>query len=149
MVLPGTHRGPIFDHHADGRFCGGIDPMAVTLRFEKAVTLTGKAGSASFHHVRLVHGSAQNTSTRPRQLLLYEAGAADAWPLVNFTTLEELDSRMLCGEPTISPAPKVPRMPFRRLNPGSIYGNGPRQPTLFSAGRGRSSHEVVEPAPVA
>ena len=126
MVLPGTHRGPIYDHHADGRFCGGIDPMAVTLPFEKAVTLTGKAGSASFHHVRLVHGSAQNTSSKPRQLLLYEAGAADAWPLVNFTTLEEFDSRMLCGESTIEPrSEKVPmRMPFPpALNQGSIYEN--------------------------
>jgi len=126
MVLSGTHTGPIFDHHADGRFCGGIDPTAVTLPFDKAVTLAGKAGSASFHHVRLVHGSAQNTSTKPRQLLLYEAGAADAWPLVNFTTLEEFDSRMLCGKPTIEPrAEKVPmRMPFPpAVNPGSIYEN--------------------------
>ena len=96
------------------------------LDFSKAVTLTGKAGSASFHHVRLVHGSAQNTSNRPRQLLLYEAGAADAWPLVNFTTLEEFNSRMLCGEPTIEPrTEKVPiRMPLPpALNQGSIYEN--------------------------
>jgi hypothetical protein len=45
---------------------------------------------------------------------------------VNFTTLEELDSRMLCGEPTIQPrAEKVPmRMPFPpALNQGSIYEN--------------------------
>ena len=90
LVLPGTHKGPIFDHHAEGRFCGGMDPLAVDLPFDKAVPITGKAGSASFHHVRLVHGSAQNTSTKPRQLLLYECGAADAWPLVNFTTLDEV-----------------------------------------------------------
>src|SRR6185437_16323891 len=64
MVLPGTHKGPIYSHHAEGRFCGAMDPDAVPLDFSKAVTLTGKAGSASFHHVRLVHGSAQNTSNR-------------------------------------------------------------------------------------
>ncbi len=126
MVLPGTHRGPVHDHHADGRFCGAIDPTAVKLPYDKAVAVTGRAGSASFHHVRLVHGSAQNTSSNPRQLLLYECGAADAWPLVNFTTLEEYDSRMLCGQSTIEPrVERVPmRMPFPpALNPGSIYEN--------------------------
>ncbi len=126
MVLPGTHKGPVYDHHADGRFCGAIDPTSVKLPYDKAVAVTGKAGSASFHHVRLVHGSAQNTSSKPRQLLLYECGAADAWPLVNFTNLDEYDSRMLCGEATIEPRlEKVPvRMPLPpALNPGSIYEN--------------------------
>ena len=32
----------------------------------RAVPLTGRAGSMSFHHVRLVHGSAQNVSSLPR-----------------------------------------------------------------------------------
>ncbi len=124
MVLPGTHKGPVYDHHAEGRFCGAMDPAAIKLPYDKAVAVTGRAGTASFHHVRLVHGSAQNTSDKPRQLLLYECGAADAWPLVNFSTLDEFDSRMLCGEPTIEPrVEKVPmRMPFPpALNPGSIY----------------------------
>jgi len=126
MVLPGTHQGPVYSHHAEGRFCGAIDPDTVKLPYDKAVAVTGRAGTASFHHVRLVHGSAQNTSNKPRQLLLYECGAADAWPLVNFSTLEEFNSRMLCGEPTLEPrAEKVPmRMPFPpALNPGSIYEN--------------------------
>ena len=26
MIIPGSHRGPIFDHHADGVFCGAMDP---------------------------------------------------------------------------------------------------------------------------
>ena len=26
LVIPGSHRGPVFDHHADGRFCGAMDP---------------------------------------------------------------------------------------------------------------------------
>jgi ectoine hydroxylase-related dioxygenase (phytanoyl-CoA dioxygenase family) len=126
LVLPGTHKGPIYDHHADGRFCGGMDAATVDLPFKNAVPITGKAGSASFHHVRLVHGSAQNTSNRPRQLLLYECGAADAWPLVNFSTLEEYDSRMICGRSTLQPRfEKVPvRMPYPvALNQGSIYEN--------------------------
>jgi len=126
LVLPGTHKGPVYDHHAGGRFCGAMDPSVSKLPYDKAVAITGKAGSASFHHVRLVHGSAQNTSDKPRQLLLYECAAADAWPLVNFTTLEEYDKRMLCGISTIEPrVEKVPmRMPYPpALNQGSIYEN--------------------------
>jgi phytanoyl-CoA hydroxylase len=103
-----------------------MDPTACDLDLSKAVSCTGRAGSASFHHVRLVHGSAQNTSDRPRQLLLYECAAADAWPLVNFTTLEEFDSRMMFGSPTIQP--RVVDVPIRMplppaLNQGSIYEN--------------------------
>ncbi len=126
LVMPGTHTGPTYDHHADGRFCGAMDPAACDLDFSKAVPCLGKAGSCSFHHVRLVHGSAENTSDRPRQLLLYECSAADAWPLVNFTTLEEFDGRMICGSSTLEPRlEKVPvRMPLPpALNQGSIYEN--------------------------
>jgi ectoine hydroxylase-related dioxygenase (phytanoyl-CoA dioxygenase family) len=126
LVLPGTHRGPTYDHHADGRFCGAMDLVAAGLDGSKAVACTGPAGSVSFHHVRLVHGSAENTSTRERQLLLYECAAADAWPLVNFTNLEEFDSRMICGRPTIEPrvVPVPVRMPLPpALHQGSIYEN--------------------------
>ena len=126
LVLPGSHTGPTFDHHADGRFCGAMDPVASGLDFSKAVPCMGKAGSASFHHVRAVHGSAQNTSDRPRHLLLYECAAADAWPLMNFSNLDEFDSRLLCGDPTIEP--RVVSTPIRMplppaLNQGSIYEN--------------------------
>ncbi|MBI1397347.1 MAG: phytanoyl-CoA dioxygenase family protein [Betaproteobacteria bacterium] len=126
LVLPGTHRGPIYDHHAQGRFCGAMDPAASGLDFSRAVPCLGRAGAASFHHVRLVHGSAQNTSSRDRQLLLYECAAADAWPLVNFTNIDEFDSRMICGEPTLEPrlVPVPVRMPLPpALNQGSIYEN--------------------------
>ncbi|HZP88269.1 MAG TPA: phytanoyl-CoA dioxygenase family protein [Burkholderiales bacterium] len=126
LVLPGTHRGPVYDHHVDGRFCGAMDPLACGLDFSKAVACPGKAGSCSFHHVRLVHGSAENTSNRPRPLMLYEVAAADAWPLVNWTNLDEFNSRMICGEPTIEPRlEKVPvRMPYPpALKQGSIYEN--------------------------
>lgn len=127
MVTPGTHLGPVWDHHGeDGRLCGSIDPATIKEEIERAVPLIGKAGSMSFHHVRTLHGSALNTSDRPRNLLLYEVAAADAWPLVNFSTLEEFDSRMLTGTPTLTPrlAPVPVRMPLPpALNQGSIYEN--------------------------
>jgi ectoine hydroxylase-related dioxygenase (phytanoyl-CoA dioxygenase family) len=128
LVMPGTHRiDKVWDHHLDGRFCGAMDPTGTPeLDYSKAVPCIGKAGSCSFHHVRMVHGSAQNTSEKPRQLLLYECTAADAWPLVNFKDLDEFNSRMVCGEPTLQPrTEKVPiRMPLPpALAQGSIYEN--------------------------
>jgi ectoine hydroxylase-related dioxygenase (phytanoyl-CoA dioxygenase family) len=126
MFVPGSHRGPVYDHHSDGVFCGAIDPKAIAPEIQKAVPLTGRAGSMSFHHVRLLHGSALNTSNRRRQLLLYEVAAADAWPLLGISSLEEFDGRMIAGQPTIEPrlTPVPVRMPYPPAkNQGSIYEN--------------------------
>jgi hypothetical protein len=41
MILPGSHKGPIFDHHANGRFCGAMDPANEEVDFSKAIALTG------------------------------------------------------------------------------------------------------------
>ncbi|WP_225772147.1 phytanoyl-CoA dioxygenase family protein [Inquilinus sp. Marseille-Q2685] len=126
LVLPGTHQGPVYDHHSDGYFCGAMDPEACGLDFSRAVPAVGRAGSMSFHHVRAVHGSAQNTSDKPRALLLYEFAAADAWPLMGVPDLAEFDSRIVAGEPTI--APRLADVPVRMPLPpaprqGSIYEN--------------------------
>jgi ectoine hydroxylase-related dioxygenase (phytanoyl-CoA dioxygenase family) len=127
LVIPGTHLGPVWSHHGeDGRFCGAIDPAEIKQEIARAVPLLGRAGSMSFHHVRLLHGSATNTSNKPRNLLLYEVAAADAWPLVNWKSFEEFDSRLLTGASTIAPrlAPAPVRMPYPpALHQGSIYEN--------------------------
>ena len=127
LVIPGSHKGPIWDHHANGRFCGAIDPSLIEREVAAALPLTGKAGSMSFHHVRLVHGSAQNTSNRRRQLLLYEVAASDAWPIMapalSFT---DFDQRMIAGQSTIEPRlASVPvRMPYPPApHQGSIFEN--------------------------
>ena len=90
MVMPGTHHGPTYDHHADGRFCGAMNPADCDLDFAKAVPLMGPAGSMTIHHVRLVHGSALNRSNRQRRLLLHEYTAADAWPLLGVGELRRV-----------------------------------------------------------
>jgi len=126
LVLPGTHKGPVYDHHADGYFCGAMDPAATNLAFDNAVPLMARAGAMSFHHVRLVHGSAQNLSDKPRALLLYEFAAADAWPLSGVSDLAAFDAKMVSGTPTIEP--RLERVPVRMplppaLRQGSIYEN--------------------------
>ncbi len=127
MVMPGTHKGPVYDHHADGYFCGAIDPTACDLDFSRAVPLTGRAGTMSFHHVRLVHGSAQNVSALSRQLLLYEFSAADAFPIARpVTDLAAYDANLVAGSSTITPRrAAVPvRMPLPPApHQGSIYEN--------------------------
>ncbi|MYI68421.1 MAG: phytanoyl-CoA dioxygenase family protein [Boseongicola sp. SB0673_bin_14] len=107
MVFPGSHAGPVHDHHVDGVFAGAVLPEAVGMDLKDAVQLTGPAGSISIHHGRILHGSALNRSDRPRRLLFYEMMAADAFPIMGSMTkwdgIEDYDSRMLCGESTIEP----------------------------------------------
>jgi phytanoyl-CoA hydroxylase len=125
LVSPNTHTGPVWSHHGpDGRFAGLIDPDEVRAEIDRAVPCMGRAGSMSFHHVRALHGSALNTSDRPRNLLLYEVAASDAWPLMGVKDFDEFDSRLLTGgsviEPRLSAAPV--RMPLPPpLRSGSIY----------------------------
>jgi len=126
MVVPGTHFGPIHSHHQGGFFVGAIDPRDIGAEIGLAVPLIAKAGSITLHHARLIHGSALNTSRQPRAFLLYEATAADAWPLAGglFGSLEEFNGRMLCGQPTLQPRmTAVPvRMPFPKApESASLY----------------------------
>lgn len=128
MVFPGSHRGPVYDHHAGGYFAGAINLAANGLDMKDAAVLTGPAGSISLHHVRAVHGSAPNVSSRDRRMLFLEITAADAFPIQGtmsrFDSLEEYDSRLLCGSPTTTP--RVTAVPVRLPLPlpptvGSIY----------------------------
>ncbi|HJQ55930.1 MAG TPA: phytanoyl-CoA dioxygenase family protein [Vineibacter sp.] len=126
LVVPGSHTGPTHDHHADGVFCGAVDPAAITAEIDRAVPLTGRTGSMSFHHVRLLHGSARNTSNRRRQLLLYEVAAADAWPLRGVSDLAAFDAQMIAGQTNVTPriVPAPVRMPLpAAVHQGSIYEN--------------------------
>ncbi len=119
MVYPGSHKGPVYDHHVDGVFAGAFIPKDVGLNPDDAIELTGPAGSISIHHGRMVHGSAMNTSSKSRRILFYEMMAADAFPingsLTQWNGIEDYNTRMLCGEPTI--APRLKDIPIRIPQP--------------------------------
>ena len=125
LVTPGTHTGEVWDHHGDdGCFAGLIDPDLIQDEIKRAVPCTGKAGSMSFHHVRALHGSATNTSNKPRNPLLYEVAASDAWPLMGVKDFAEFDDRLLAGPSVITP--RLANVPVRMPLPpakrqGSIY----------------------------
>ncbi len=127
MVIPGSHKGPVLDHHAGGFFCGAIDPIKSQMDLQAAVPLTGPAGSMTFHHVRAIHGSALNRSQRSRNFLLYQFTAADAWPLVEtIDDWDEYNSWIVAGEATLEP--RLSEAPVRLPLPpapqqGSIYEN--------------------------
>ncbi len=128
LVVPGSHKGTVLDHHGlDGRFCGAIDRARCDIELSTALPCLGKAGSVTVHHVRAVHGSATNFSGRERRFLLFQYRAADAWPLLGFKDgIEKFDDLLLAGAPTIEP--RLTAVPVRLPLPpaahqGSIYEN--------------------------
>ena len=128
MIIPGTHTGPVFDHHADGRFCGAMDPSKREVDYARAVPLTGRAGSITIHHVRAVHGSAPNTSAKERRLLLFQFRAADAWPILGFPDGMAAYDKLMAAGHADSVVPRMTAVPVRLPLPpadlgGSIYEN--------------------------
>ncbi len=127
QVVPGSHNGPVFDHHVDGQFCGAIDALTPGLRLEAAQSCLGPAGSITIHHVRAVHGSAPNRSGDPRRFLLLQYRCANAWPLITPPTdWDAWTAALVAGEETLTP--RMTGVPVRLPYPaaqrqGSIYEN--------------------------
>lgn len=142
MVFPGTHRAGVFNHHHNGAFVGAMDLEAEGLDIADAVPLMGPAGSISIHHARIVHGSALNRSAKDRRIIFYEMMAADAFPISGgrgkWEGIEEFDSRMLCGQPTLEP--RVTPCPVRVAFP-----DGPTQGSIYEVQKamGKRSFEVI------
>ena len=123
LVIPGSHKGPIYDHHLDGHFCGAVTDSA--LSDKAAVPVMVKAGGITIHHVRMLHGSVANTSNHPRRLLLFQYCAIDAFPLGPlFRDWDAFNDTIVRGE--VTNIPRVEAVPVRMawpagLRPGSIY----------------------------
>jgi ectoine hydroxylase-related dioxygenase (phytanoyl-CoA dioxygenase family) len=122
MILPGSHKGPTLDHHQDGAFIGAVTDPDFTP--EGAVPVELKAGGITIHHVRALHGSAPNTSGKPRRLKLAQYCAVDAWPLKGIPDWKTFNDFIIRGEPMNEPrmvaAPVRMPEPYSELK-GSIY----------------------------
>ena len=81
MAVPGSHKGPLDDHHHKGVFIGAVDPKNSNYDLSSAEPFIAKAGSISLHHVRSLHGSTKNNSDQSRRVLFVGYTAADSWPL--------------------------------------------------------------------
>ncbi len=80
-VVPGSHRGPLFDHWHDGIYTGAVSSDVKAAHLDHAIPIYGPAGSACLMHTRLLHGSASNNSDKPRTLFICEYRAEDSKPL--------------------------------------------------------------------
>ena len=122
LVVPGSHKGPTYDHHQNGVFAGAVtDPG---FKPDGAVPVEVSAGGISIHHVRTLHGSAPNTAGTPRRLYLCQYCAVDAWPIWGFPGWDTFNAKILRGEPTNQP--RMTAVPVRMPEPypdesGSIY----------------------------
>ena len=145
LVLPGTHKGPVFDHHHNGHFTGALNPKTCGLDFSKSVKLTAPAGSLILFSARIVHGSDLNQSQRPRRVLYYELTASDAWPLCGtfskplIPDLETYNARIVAGEPTIEP--RLEKVPVRIPLPPPSGSLG-----IYEAQKG-AAHQYFETDP--
>ncbi|MGY8827650.1 MAG: phytanoyl-CoA dioxygenase family protein [Candidatus Latescibacterota bacterium] len=123
MVVPGSHKGKIYDHHQDGYFIGAVTEADFDDSAAEKVEL--KAGGLSIHHVRALHGSLPNTSDKPRRLMLFQYCAADAFPIGGgLNDWDQFNSMLLRGEPVFEP--RLEKVPVRTPLPkpdrkGGIY----------------------------
>ena len=126
-VIPGSHKKKLLNHHYKGSFIGKINDK---VDIKKAISLTGFAGTVTFHHVRTIHGSGLNLTNNVRPLLLFGYSAVDAWPLTYDkgsstdpnNSLKDFDKLIVKGKKTLIPRiEKVPIiMPLPRIS-DSIY----------------------------
>lgn len=100
LMIPGSHRWPILDHHQDGVFVGAVDVEREGVDVSHPAAVTVRAGGITLHHTRMLHASAPNTSPLPRRLLLLQLAAVDAWPVLGVSDLAQFDSWVLRGHPT-------------------------------------------------
>jgi ectoine hydroxylase-related dioxygenase (phytanoyl-CoA dioxygenase family) len=124
QVIPGSHQGPLYDHHgADGFFEGAIPPTTPGLDFSKAAPLVGPAGSVAFHHPLMIHGSGFNRSDKSRRILFLEYAASDAFPLFYSVDWAEYGSRIIAGRetPKVRTEPNPIKLPFPTRAGSSIY----------------------------
>jgi len=100
-VVPGSHRGEIFDLYGDnGAWVGAIkDREMEKVDLDKVVWLKGPKGSVTIHNCRMVHGSMVNSSPRSRPLLLHTYSSGDALPLRGAGTTGPRCSELIRGEP--------------------------------------------------
>ena len=143
LVMPGSHKGPVIDHHQDGVFIGAVDVKAQGIDVEHATAVEMPAGSIEIHHVRMLHGSAPNRSTNQRRLLLFDMAAADAFPFaVSIGDWDTYNAGIVRGSPTLTPRieeqPPV-RLPYPTRKSGTIFEvqSQLRESAFAGAGRGR------------
>ena len=100
MVVPGSHRGPMYSLFDGERFTGFIDSGEERKLREREEPILGRAGSVCLMHTRLAHGSAPNRSPSPRGLYICVYSAADAFPIARNPMPNRNESMVVRGRAT-------------------------------------------------
>lgn len=97
-VVPGTHKGPLYNHWHGGVFTGTVADEVYEEHKDNIVKCTGKAGSVCLMHSSLLHGSAPNLSDKPRTLYIATYYAEDAIELSENHLPSRLTHELIRGE---------------------------------------------------
>jgi ectoine hydroxylase-related dioxygenase (phytanoyl-CoA dioxygenase family) len=99
--VPASHDGPLFDLYDERDVWTGAlrDTDLGDARVGDAVYPVGPAGTITVHSCRTVHGSAPNTSDRPRPLLLQTYAAADAFSYTDLVRQSPHGEELIRGAP--------------------------------------------------
>ena len=77
-VVPGSHTREIFSLWHGGEFTGSVSQAVEKKAKSRAVKCVGKAGDVCLMHTRVLHGSAPNTTNKPRRLFIACYASEDA-----------------------------------------------------------------------
>ena len=118
MVVPGSHRGPMFSLFDGGRFTGFIAAGEERALREREEPILGGAGSVCLMHTRLAHGSEPNRSVSPRGLYICVYSAADAFPIARNPMPNRNEGMIVRGRPTrrarlVEAIVELPEQPVR------------------------------------
>jgi ectoine hydroxylase-related dioxygenase (phytanoyl-CoA dioxygenase family) len=102
MVVPGTHKGPMYSLFEGEDFVGRVDDQTEADLQAQQIPITGPAGSVCLMHTRLAHGSAPNASDRPRGLYICVYTAADAVPLARNPMANPNEGMIVRGQPSLA-----------------------------------------------
>ena len=100
QVVPGSHKGEIYNLWHDGVFTGAVSDEITDYCLNNAVTCTGPAGSVCLMHTRLLHGSSPNYSPNPRTLFITVYSAEDALPCSPNPVPSQYQGMLVKGEAT-------------------------------------------------
>ena len=129
-VLPGSHRGPLYEHWHDGVFTGSVAGVVVDETRAGMVSCPGPSGSACLMHGRTLHGSGPNLSDRPRTLFICAYKAEDCRPLQVCHVPSMHEGEVVRGEATNRVRCSATEMEYPEVPTGASFFNQQERHTV-------------------
>ncbi len=129
-VLPGSHRGPLYEHWHDGVFTGSVASAVVDETRDGMVPCPGRSGSACLMHGRTLHGSGPNHSDSPRTLFICAYKAEDCRPLQACHVPSVHEGEVVRGEATNRVRCSESEMAYPEIPTGASFFNQQERHTV-------------------